>query len=890
MNVLEIKFFRQPVAGMRFRFRLQRENGTSVYATTYTLGSSTIGATLALTVVNIAANLNIAPAAGFHATAVGNSVFIEYTGTEYLSLTNVIQELDYFHLYYIDVHAQGFAPFNIDLFSVEVIDMYENTRTLVEHFSKKDTVNLTWDGGDALYQPMMASSLDFSMQVPAAVDGYFLHLLTGDEKRYFVRLKNHDTSGGTQLLWQGFVLPDLYKEPYKNGALFVDFTAVDMLASLKGKTFAPWFYWSSFTLPELLGYILAETGLQQEMYVKIAFENYRYGLPFSWREMNLSLKMFTDGEEYDDLYTILESVLQSQGLQIVSYRGKWILQGFTRRQEASGIAEVYYPDGVYKESITLDHEVVNPLFNTTPTLTAETPFKKVAVNFETDTGKELFTEGVVVCDYFATRYRYDADRFDIVNGFVSQYQNSWAKIAAPMCRWSNSEKPFLEYGWFIDDYPSYQVNEAVARVNYFECREKPYVKAGRRFTLNIEAEIQHYFTIVPLNEFLEDLNNDTYNNIFLFQVFLNGREFLSNRPGWGAHQRLNFTKTFLRERPETLPLHNYEATYSLSYEFVVPEEGVLSFRFLPAFGNSLHPSNVSLGYTVRPTVLKITAKDDVIKNEGAVAARPINYTQVQNVNLPIVCTPDTSLQNNFGYGVRPLPRYADLGVTLPGDPFTDVHYKYIGDNLDEEYINTPLPGNYEVAAYLNLTQYRVERLAQDYIFRIPDANKSVFLLKENGVMQHFVSLYAKSFLGRDYIASYNGYTPVLYGLPFLPEDYTELPAIETGDKLMMMFNLLATEDESLRELWKIYGFTDYSLKTYAKTMAYAYHCTRPTTIFSLDATALKLIFPLQRVLFRYLNQNRFFLPVRYKLNLFGGKTELTMKEAILTELNDVSYE
>jgi hypothetical protein len=44
-------------------------------------------------------------------------------------------------------------------------------------------------------------------------------------------LKNFDDDS----IWQGYILPDLYSEPYKQVNFFVNFTATDGLARLKGK-------------------------------------------------------------------------------------------------------------------------------------------------------------------------------------------------------------------------------------------------------------------------------------------------------------------------------------------------------------------------------------------------------------------------------------------------------------------------------------------------------------------------------------------------------------------------------------------------------------------------------------------------------------------------------
>jgi len=113
MNVLEIKFLKQPTAGMRIRFRLQTEAG-AVWAINYPLPSFVIGATVAQTALNVSNDFNFIGAGLGSAvtfTAVGTSVFANYSGTGYVSLTSVIQVLDYIHLYHIDPEALGFDAF-----------------------------------------------------------------------------------------------------------------------------------------------------------------------------------------------------------------------------------------------------------------------------------------------------------------------------------------------------------------------------------------------------------------------------------------------------------------------------------------------------------------------------------------------------------------------------------------------------------------------------------------------------------------------------------------------------------------------------------------------------------------------------------------------------------
>jgi hypothetical protein len=62
-----------------------------------------------------------------------------------------------------------------------------------------------------------------------ARDAAFIDFFTGDEHRFKVLVKKDDDS----IIWQGYILPDLYSEPYKQVNFFVNFTATDGLARLR---------------------------------------------------------------------------------------------------------------------------------------------------------------------------------------------------------------------------------------------------------------------------------------------------------------------------------------------------------------------------------------------------------------------------------------------------------------------------------------------------------------------------------------------------------------------------------------------------------------------------------------------------------------------------------
>ena len=116
---------------------------------------------------------------------------------------------------------------------------------------------LTYNGGDDEFQPIIASQLTFNILVDDASDAKFIHLLTGNETRYEVLLEDEDLN---QVLWQGHLLPDQYSEPYENGSLFVQFTATDGLGRLKNKYLDDTFYRELKPIPEIIAACLKLTG------------------------------------------------------------------------------------------------------------------------------------------------------------------------------------------------------------------------------------------------------------------------------------------------------------------------------------------------------------------------------------------------------------------------------------------------------------------------------------------------------------------------------------------------------------------------------------------------------------------------------------------------------
>ena len=868
---LQLRFLAQPaiddvfgyvlrVGGDALRYDSGQTSVTKIYPG-YVSGDANIatGATLLETVQNTLANLlEYNRAAGVSYSLQGNSIIVDFEGFGQTTVTGIAPISGVLEIEVID--SPAFMPFNLLDLSIEIIDTYLNERVLIEEFTQLSSPKLLWEGGDDLYQPMMPSKLTFNLLDETAADGRFLHLLTGDEQRFKVKVRNTDENGIQTLLWQGFILPDLYSEPYKNGAFFVEFTAIDMLSSLKGKFFEPWFYYQTFNLPKLLGYIMEFTALPQEFYIKPSLVNVRSSNDFEWRNMNISLEIFNDESRPANLYDILEKILIAQGMQIMSFRGKWFLQGITRRGELSGTVEIYHPDGKHKENTLLSNEVVAPLFSADlPVVTAETPWKNVNLNFASDSPANLYPEDIVVREFFGGSY---VDGTFVLPGFTDTLFDYWTAHCMPSV--AIIQGLFnLRYQYilpFID--ADYHVTENMARANYFECNIHPFAAPGREYELELEVMVG--FGLLNTVNIVERIERGDFDNMLTFQILQNGVEIMSNRPSFPSASSFKFEKIYQQVDPLLLGA-NAAALFKIKKEFSVQESGKLVFRFLIPIGWLDEDYDV-IKFFVEPQVMRINVLGDYSEFESVNAVRDINYTRELDIDVPVTSSLDNYIKHNFGIAPQIGTQYATLELGAP-ENFAVVQFFPPATALPVQFVGYPI----------NAT-------IRDIVFKIP-RKYSVFIESPDGTREHFYSLYTRRYDGVQYLAFITEYA----GRPKLPKDYETHAPLASGQLLRIMNSFYPVENLTEREFWKIYGFPDDSKKGYMETFAYACHAVRPDTCFSIDANALALVWPLQLVQFKY-EGDRLYLPTRLELNLSDGKTQTTMKESKLLELNDITYD
>jgi hypothetical protein len=860
-----------------------------------------IGATLTETMVNLLANLNANELDGNATfTASGtNGFYVDFNIVENYSYT--FSSGTYIADY--TVSAETVTPIYLEPITLEALDVkdvsirifdtYTNDRILTEELASASACKIDWDGGDDLYKSVMASKLVFNMLVPEAEDVHFLHLFSSDEQRYRVEVVAIDADENEQLIWQGFLLPDQYNEPYQQVSFFVDFTATDMLASLKGKYLPPWYYENKLPIAEVFAYCLAQSGLQQNLLVAPAvIPEGNFNL---WHSVNVDLRAFIDGEKFKDCYSIVESVLGSQMLIIYSYRGYWWLEGISRKNNTSFLNYQFDIDGNRIEDVIFDKKIVDcgGSLQPTPMFTALTPWNEVNVGFKADGSKNLFSDNIIALEkseIYNTNYTsgnyvgptapvtvsevYSVgkikDWFANLNiDFLYMYYNYKELM------WRTTLFSGSSYTDYLDGFNYYRYTEAMVLNNYLETTEKPYVKPGVLYEL--EAEFLAENVIIwnnhtSIQRIEEKRNAGGYDKLVPIQILLDGIEKYSNRPSFGGNGLLRYTVT--SEINEVAGKYSCNFTFKLKFPFKVEVDGLLSIRILmPILDNFMNPDDLDNTTSISRNCffygkkLKLTAIEGYDENNDTTGIRNVNFTQKLSYDLDLSCSVDNSVTNSLGIG---LPLNQDYFEVIDK---TNNGYEVI---------------NYNRFSPATLLELKLQTFQSNYVlfYKLFANNKfkSCFLEKANGYKKQFQSLwyyFNNPVIRMGYLKSYEGF-------PVIPKSYKAYPDVETEDVLKFMDVRYAPEDYRKRLRWRLWG-SDV-IDTYPKTVAKGLHAVQPEVMFRLEASALKLLFPTDLIEFYFDNQDKKFIPTRLQLDLFNGKTTFIATEAKYVEFEDISYE
>lgn len=392
------------------------------------------------------------------------------------------------------------------------IDIVDTLSPLVQITQKKASskgIVLEWSGGDTKDdQTIVGSNLKFDMLTVNDDDAAFIDFFTGDEHRFKTLVKN---SVDDSIVWQGYILPDLYSEPYKNVNFFVEFTATDGLGRLKGKYLPEEFYSREKSVIDIFCQILRLTGLDLELYFAPAIENF---VEKRWDKIYIDTESFIESKKKKDAYSIFETLLQDTLCVCYQSDNRWYIEGINIRQMRKVTYKNYDSVGNLLGTIIFDRTLKQITKLVTPNVTTIPPYNEVVITHkkiapaipktaakETNDGWVVTTgggNGIIDCSEWMGNGGY------------------FAKAVTP-------DYMVAIYNQFFFDSnagPTYAQDDT----KFISLRKKLFFSKDDKVKFTLDFKIIHPKTG-------NQGNVSTWNNVFKYEILFNGAVIYSNFGG-----------------------------------------------------------------------------------------------------------------------------------------------------------------------------------------------------------------------------------------------------------------------------------------------------------------------------------------------------------------------
>lgn len=171
---------------------------------------------------------------------------------------------------------------------------------------------LKMDDNDAVH----GTSLEVNIETK--FEGDLKEFYTVDSKKFRVEVWREDV-----LFWGGYVLPELYSEPYISAPFDISVTASDGLGILKNIDFE---LSGEHSIFEIISYCCGQTGLQ----LNYVFASSLYANGMDETEvMHTQTLLCCDTFTEESCYEVLEKILISLGAYIKQKDGKWYILRYT---------------------------------------------------------------------------------------------------------------------------------------------------------------------------------------------------------------------------------------------------------------------------------------------------------------------------------------------------------------------------------------------------------------------------------------------------------------------------------------------------------------------------------------------------------------------------------
>ena len=768
---------------------------------------------------------------------------------------------------------------------VRIIDKFENDRNLIEEFTAVGAPKLIYNGADDKYQPIMASEFQFNLMVNDKTDGKFFHLYTGNEKRYLVTVGDQDNN----LLFEGYLLPDFYSEPYDNGVIFVDLTATDGLGLLKGTYLPNLYYKQETSVIKLIAECLRFTKLDKNIVFAPAIES--AATDYRWDEIAVNGASYLDGEitpvsiynwveimpKRKNAYEILELLLECLGCTLYGQGDTWYIEGINRKHEESQFVYNYDKEGIFQSTTTIAKEVVDLVFFKTPTISIVSPWKRVDVEWDCDEDGDLIPDaelegipnGDVLFPSFAPSEFWKTNGLIQLGAFSKEFISKYQKIdfgGEFLFELGQPEKPIVIYvsraynepGNSNTNPPTWGEDITNLPNNYVSIKNRKYLKITDKY---IERLFTIKITLNGGNSFghIEDvIVDDQLSDMFKFDLLSNNSIILTSKDNSVQFTSERFACKVIEESstysPE-LPFGNWYTVTEKHIQAAISKESVE----LPNngfFDVKLH-APISIDYInplfVGYTVADLSVQISELKTWKEYLERDIDFTTTKDISI------------------------------FHGDSIAD---------LTEKQFRFRRPIYESVGGYGAVEILSTENLfpLQPWIFHYFISNESYAAIQANP------ELFYVTYLGENiYMNDLNSSTTEAWnivaawsGLKYIQIDSTLInhPSGIGSNMATDFQNLFVgesevyiigyeTEDNEWRESWKRHGQTEDI--RYGIAMGKIYHDVQPEALVKIEGNALGCLFPREigRFLWRDLKK---FVPTRLTIDFSKGRTEVLLLE------------
>ncbi|SEH05374.1 hypothetical protein [Candidatus Venteria ishoeyi] len=471
---------------------------------------------------------------------------------------------------------------------IEILDTLNNDLIATEQFSATDSIVLNYNGGDDKLQHIVGSELLFSLLDETATDGRFLDLYTANEKQYKVILTNYVTSA---IIWQGYLLPETYTEPYENGAFFVNFSAVCGLGLLKGKYFEDDFYNHEQDVITILTNIFAETDLGLNFYFTPGIEN---TTEKDFSKIYIDMKHYYDAEKqkYDSMYDVLDELMQSLVSVCFHQNNVWNVVGLNHRYLENYTVKEYTAAGALVGEKTVKRNIVVANALAAPVVSVDPPVKEVIASHEIE-------------HFELPKTLIDEDDYGIVSLI-----NTQKNMLAQSWQQHNNLKPYV----LIETNEMYYNTNAAANTSintskYFDLRNKLYVRKGTKLKFELELQVNKM-------DSEEDLQTEIDKNLVAYELMLNGNTIVSNYIVGSSNGPFTATS---------------DDTVAVVFNFIAAENGYLDIRFY----EPVWEDDGVLGQIYILKKLELSSVEEQVDEDLVVNTVAENYSTELEYDVPI---------------------------------------------------------------------------------------------------------------------------------------------------------------------------------------------------------------------------------------------------------------